>query len=88
MGAIADALPPQDGQDLLRVLATEAITQETAVTDTSATSRTEMPRVRKTGQSRMPNQTIQFPRKQQRKRAQNELPVDHLGQSRENRAEE
>jgi hypothetical protein len=32
-----------------------------AVTDMSATSRTGEPQERKTGQSRMPNQTIQFP---------------------------
>jgi hypothetical protein len=39
----------QDGQDLLRVLATEATTQETTIMDTSATSRIERPRVRKIG---------------------------------------
>jgi hypothetical protein len=32
--------------------------QETAVMDMSVTNRTEGPRVRKTGQSRMPNQII------------------------------
>jgi hypothetical protein len=37
--------------------------QEIAVRDMSATSRTEGPQVRKIGQSRMPNQTIRFPRK-------------------------
>jgi hypothetical protein len=53
----------QDGQDLLRILATEASTQETVVMDTSTTNRTEGLQVRKTGQSRMLNWTIQFPRK-------------------------
>jgi hypothetical protein len=56
-----DALPPR--KDLLRVLTMEATTWETAVTDMSATSRIERPRVGKTGQSGMPNRTIQFPRK-------------------------
>jgi hypothetical protein len=42
----------QDGQDLLRVLAMEATTQETVVTDTSAISRAE----KASGQE---NQTIQ-----------------------------
>jgi hypothetical protein len=54
-----------DGQYLLRVLATEATTQEIAITDISATSMTEKPRGRKIGQSRMPKQSIQFPRKLQ-----------------------
>jgi hypothetical protein len=63
----------QDGQDLLRALATEATTQETAAmgalvteattketaaTGASATSRTEEPQGRKTGWSRTSNQRI------------------------------
>jgi hypothetical protein len=55
----------QYGHDLLRVLPTEATTQETVVTNMSATSRAEKSQGRKIGQSRMPNQTIQFPWKQQ-----------------------
>jgi hypothetical protein len=43
----------QEGQDLLRVLAMDATTQEIAVTDTSATSMVEKPQGRKTGQSGM-----------------------------------
>jgi hypothetical protein len=54
----------QDGHDLLRVLATEVTTQKMTITDTLATSKTEEPRVRKTGQSRMLNRMIWFPRKQ------------------------
>jgi hypothetical protein len=42
----------------------EATTQEMVVTNTSATCRIRGLRDRKTGQSRMPNQTIQFPRRQ------------------------
>jgi hypothetical protein len=62
MGATAiDALPPMISQDLLRVFAMEAITHETTVTDTSATSRTREPQDRKTGQSRMPNKSSSFP---------------------------
>jgi hypothetical protein len=38
---------------------------ETTIMDTSATSRTGGPRDMKTGQSRMPNWTIQFSHKQQ-----------------------
>jgi hypothetical protein len=55
----------RDGQDLLMVLVTGATTQETTVTDMSATSRTGGPQDRKIGQSRMSNQTIRFPREQQ-----------------------
>jgi hypothetical protein len=43
----------------------ETTTQEMAVTDTSATSRTGGLQDRKIGQPRMPNRTIQFPRRQQ-----------------------
>jgi hypothetical protein len=39
--------------------------QETTVMDMSATSRTGEPKDRKIGQSRMPNQTIQFPKELQ-----------------------
>jgi hypothetical protein len=46
-------------------LATEATAQETAVMDTSTTSRAEKPQDKETGQSKMPNQIIQFSRKQQ-----------------------
>jgi hypothetical protein len=38
----------QDGQDLLKVLATEATMQETAFTDTSAASRIVVSQIRKT----------------------------------------
>jgi hypothetical protein len=38
--------------------------QETVVTNTSATNRTEGAWVRKTGQSGMTNRTIRFPKKQ------------------------
>jgi hypothetical protein len=44
----------RDGQDLLRVLATEATTQETAGTEVSFTSRTEGLQGRKTGWSGSP----------------------------------
>jgi hypothetical protein len=46
-------------------LATEVITQETAISDMPATSRSEKPQDRKTEPSGMPNWTIRFPRKQQ-----------------------
>jgi hypothetical protein len=55
----------RDGQDLLKVLAIEAFMQETTVMDMSATSKIGEPQDRKIGQSRMPNQTIQFPKKLQ-----------------------
>jgi hypothetical protein len=42
----------------------EATTQETAVTRTSATSRTGGPQDRKIEQSKIPNQTIRFFRRQ------------------------
>jgi hypothetical protein len=42
----------------------EATMQEMAITDMSATSRIEELRDRKTRQSRMPNWTIRFPRRQ------------------------
>jgi hypothetical protein len=48
------------GQDLLKLSATEAFTQETVVTDTSATNRIGEPQGRKIGQSGMPNRTIRF----------------------------
>jgi hypothetical protein len=54
----------RDGQDLLRVLTTEATTQETDVTGVSITNRTGRLQDRKTGQSGMPNRTIWFPRRQ------------------------
>jgi hypothetical protein len=54
----------QDGNDLFRGLVTEVTTQEMTITDTSATSKIEEPRVRKIGQSKMPNQTIQFLKKE------------------------
>jgi hypothetical protein len=46
------------------VVATEASTQETTATDTSATSRIEGPQVKKIRQSKMLNQTIRFARRQ------------------------
>jgi hypothetical protein len=42
----------------------KATTQEMAAMDTSAISRADKLRGKKIGQSRMPNQTIQFPRRQ------------------------
>jgi hypothetical protein len=54
----------RDGQDLLRVLAMEATMQEMAAMDTSTISRVEKLWGRKTGQSRMPNQNIQFSSRQ------------------------
>jgi hypothetical protein len=45
---------------LLKVLAMEAFMQETAVMDTSATSRIGEQQDKKTGQSEMANQTIRF----------------------------
>jgi hypothetical protein len=52
----------QDSQDLLRILATKATTQETVVTDTSATSRILRQENRMVQTS---NQMVWFPRKQQ-----------------------
>jgi hypothetical protein len=63
MDATVDALPP----GMIRIypgLATEATMQEMAVTDTSATSRTEGLQGKKTRQFGMPNRTIRIPRKQ------------------------
>jgi hypothetical protein len=58
-------LSTRDGQDMLKVLALEAFTQEMAITDMSATSRIGEPQDRKIRQSRMPNRTIRFPRERQ-----------------------
>jgi hypothetical protein len=51
---------------MLRDLATEATTQETAVTRVSATSRAGRLQDRKTEQSGIPNRTIWFPQRQQK----------------------
>jgi hypothetical protein len=51
--------------DLLSVLAAEASTQETAIMGVPATNRTGRLQDRKIRRSGMPNQTIQFPRRQQ-----------------------
>jgi uncharacterized protein YijF (DUF1287 family) len=56
----------QDGQDLLRVLATKATTHETVITGASPTSRARRLQDRKIGQSKMTNMTIRFPRRQQK----------------------
>jgi hypothetical protein len=47
---------------MLRVLAMEVTTQEMVVTGVSATNITGRLKDRKTGQSRIPNQTIGFPK--------------------------
>jgi hypothetical protein len=73
----------------------EDITWEMAATDMSAISRVEELRGRKTGQSRMPNQTIRFPRRQQHHLVASRsighpmsLLLINWGQSREDKLEE
>jgi hypothetical protein len=85
----------RDGQDLLKVLIMEATTQEMAVTDTSSINRAKELRGRKTGQSRMPNRTIRFLRRQQQHLVTSRsrghpmsLPLISWGQSREDTAGE
>jgi hypothetical protein len=51
----------QDGQDLLRVLAMEATTQEMSATDTSAISKAEKLQSRKTRQSECQTGSFGFP---------------------------
>jgi hypothetical protein len=55
----------RDGQDQLRFLAAEGIMQGTAVTEVSATNRTEGHQDRKTGWSGIPNRMVRFPQMQQ-----------------------
>jgi hypothetical protein len=55
----------RNGQDLPKVLATEATTQGTAVMGVLSTNKTERLKDRKIRQSRMPNWTIQFLWRQQ-----------------------
>jgi hypothetical protein len=56
----------RDGQDPLEVLITEATIQETVITEILANSKTGGDIVRKNGLSRIPNQTIRFPQRNQK----------------------
>jgi hypothetical protein len=72
----------QDGQDLLRVLATEATMRETDITDTLPTSRIERPQGRKIGQSKaklghpISQEATAAPDLQQKQEAPNGSSVD------------
>jgi hypothetical protein len=65
LGLRCQCTSTRGGQELLRVLAMEATTQETTVMVVSATNKIGRLQDRKIGQSSMANRTIRFSRRQQ-----------------------